>query len=88
MKTDLTLELQRTMRDKSLTKYERELRCEELKNKSTSSLSATDSSSPSCSTIIKKKKLGREALLAQFDAKSKAWMTSAKKNATRQSMYA
>ena len=85
---DLTIELQRIMRDKSLTKYEKELRCEELKNKSNSSSSATIDSSPSPATIIKKKKLGRAALLAQFDANSKSWMKSAKKQASRrQSMY-
>ena len=74
------------MRDKSLTKYEKELCCEELKNKSNSSSSATIDSSPSPATnIIMKKKLG--ALLAQFDANSKSWMKSAKKQASRQSMY-
>ena len=74
---DLTMELQRIMRDRSLTKYEREIRCEELKRKSKKSKSSVDSSSSSSSTT--KKKLGREALLAQFNANSKAWMKTAKK---------
>jgi hypothetical protein len=76
---DLTMELQRIMRDRSLTKYEREIRCEELKRKSKKSKSSVDSSSSSSSSSTTKKKLGREALLAQFNANSKAWMKTAKK---------
>ena len=72
---DLTMELQRIMRDRSLTKSEREIRCKELKRKSKKSKSSVDSSSSSTT----KKKLGREALFAQFEANSKAFMKSAKK---------
>ena len=71
---DLTMELQRIMRDRSLTKSEREIRCKELKRKSKKSKSSVDSSSSTT-----KKKLGREALFAQFEANSKAFMKSAKK---------
>ena len=73
---DLTMELQRIMRDRSLTKSEREIRCKELKRKSKKSKSSVAVDSSSSTT---KKKLGREALFAQFEANSKAFMKSAKK---------
>ena len=74
---DLTMELQRIMRDRSLTKSEREIRCKELKRKSKKSKSSVAVDSSSSSTT--KKKLGRDALFAQFEANSKAFMKSAKK---------
>ena len=76
---DLTMELQRIMRDRSLTKSEREIRCKELKRKSKKSKSSVVDSSSSTTTTTTKKKLGREALFAQFEANSKAFLKSAKK---------